>query len=379
LSKLLSKQVKTSKKLIGTDDKSNISNYKYTNLVEICPLCKDDLLYLPPRMARNLGNINRLVLVKNITQNIHLIDPLSGQTAQMSPEAFWREPIRPVITAARSRFVRYVILGKDAVIVKQNQSKKAATRRNRCKLALVTAAKEDDLGKNDSQVQEHSHVGYLMKAGDVGVGYDLTDVQFVDDDAEDARAAGKLPDVVMLRKLYGGVATQDSDAAKQRVFKLQRLEADAVEADKARKAKRDKENDDMDEEDFLREVEADKEMRINMNLYKTEVAMKKLEDGQNGNEDDEDDEDDQQVQLDELLDGLVLDDDNDKEMKDAEFNEDLPWGGLGGQAIEEGEKAAKDGISYLGREGSQTVKDKDAAMPVDSFAQQFVGKDFKFI
>ena len=28
-----------------------------------------------------------------------------------------------------------------------------------------------------------------MKSGDVAVGYDLTDVQFVDDDAEKARAA----------------------------------------------------------------------------------------------------------------------------------------------------------------------------------------------
>ena len=76
-----STQMKTSKKLIGTDDKSNVSNFKYTNLVEICPLCKDDLLYLPTKTARNLGNISRLVMVKNISNLIHLIDPLSGQTA----------------------------------------------------------------------------------------------------------------------------------------------------------------------------------------------------------------------------------------------------------------------------------------------------------
>lgn len=367
-------KVKASKKLIGTDDKSNVANYKYTNLVEICPLCKDDLLYLPSKMARNLGNISRLVLVKNITNRIHLIDPLSGQTAQMSPEAFWREPIRPVITAARSRFVRYMILGKDPVMIEQNVSRKAATRRNKSKLALLTVAKEADLGINDIQIEEQSHVGYLMKAGDIAVGYDLTDVQFVDDEAEDARAAGKFPDVVTLRKLYGGVAAQDVDAAKQRLFQLQRLDADAVEATKARKAKKDKEDDDMDEEDFLREVEADKEMRLNMNLYKTEIAMKneKDNDEDKGNMSDDDDDDDQQVKLDELLDGLVLDDNGDKEMNDAGIDEDLAWG-------EEGDKAAKDGISYTKRGDALNVKDKDAAMPVDSFAKQFIGKDFKFV
>merc|ERR1711976_1090571 len=125
-----------------------------------------------------------------------------------------------------------------------------------------------------------------------------------------------------------------------------------------------------DEEDFLREVEADKEMRMNMNLYKTEVAMKKEEEEgddteqinqkKNNSYDDEDD-DDQQVRLDELLDGLVLEDDNDKEMNDAEVNEDLAWGGVGQTFFEEGEKAAKDGIAYTGRESAQNVKDKDAA------------------
>jgi len=371
-------KTKESKKLIGTDDKSNISNFKFTNFVEICPLCKDDLLYLPSKVARQHGNISRLVLVKNITNCIHIIDPLSGQTAQMNVEVFWRDPFRPIITAARSRFVRYMVLGKDAVIVEKNESKKSATRRNRMKLAALTLAKEDDLGINDTQSEERSHVGYLMKSGDIAVGYDLTDTQFVDDDAESARAAGKFPDVVTLRKLYGGVATNDDDAAKKRIFKLQRLNADAVEATKARKAKKDKEDDDMDEEDFLREVEADKDMRINMNLYKNEIAMKKI-DEDNKSTNDEDDDDDQQVKLDELLDGLVLDDGPDKEMAKVELNEDLKWGGVEETFVEEGERAAKDGIKYLDRDAARDLKDKDTAVPIDSFGKQFMDAKFNFI
>jgi nonsense-mediated mRNA decay protein 3 len=312
---------------------------------------------------------------------IHLIDPLSGQTAQMSAELFWRDPLRPIITAARSRFVRYVILGKDAVILERNVSKRSATRRNKAKLATITAAKEDDLGINDVQIVERSHVGYLMKSGDTAVGYDLTDIQFVEGDAEIANALGKFPDVIMLRKLYGGVATQEADAARQRMFKLQRLEADNIEAARAKKAKKDQEDDDMDEEDFLREVEADKEMRINMNLYKTEVALKKIqEEGDDAaNNDNDNDDDDQQVRLDELLDGLVLDEGPDQNMTDFEPDEDLPWGGIEqmGQ-VEEGEKAAKDGIKYTGREDAQNVKDKDSAMPVQSFGQQFMDKKFSF-
>jgi len=394
-------KIKTSKKLIGTDDKSNVSNYKYTNYVEICPLCKDDLLYLPARTARNMGNISQLVLVKSISNVIHVIDPLSGQTGQLSAEAFWRDPIRPVITAARSRMTRYVVLGKEPVVLRRNVSKKTATRKQRSRLASLALAREDDLGINDQQFEERSHVGYLMRSGDVCVGYDLTETQFVDDNAENERSSGNLPDVVIIRKLYGGVASGEADAAKKRVWRLQRLDVEVAESMKsARAAKNDAEADDMDEEDFMREVEADKDMRSQMNLYKSEQLRKQKEaaaaatdamdeeDAARGSLEqpkastsgnDDDDDDDQEVKLDELLDGLVLDEGPDKGDRpnsdgDLEVDEDGELFGL-----EEGEKAAKDGINYVGREAARQMKDKDGAVPASTFGEQYDVKDFKFL
>mmetsp|Transcript_18278 Transcript_18278/g.25358 ORF Transcript_18278/g.25358 Transcript_18278/m.25358 type:complete len:633 (+) Transcript_18278:85-1983(+) len=407
-------KIKTSKKLIGTDDKNNVSNYKYTNYVEICPLCKDDLLYLPAKTARNLGNISRLVLVKNISNVIHFLDPLSGQTASMTEEAYWRDPIRPIITAARSRLTRYVVLGKEPIPleVRRNVSKRAPTRKRRNQLAHVTLAKEDDLGVNDMQLEEKSHVGYLLKAGDVCLGYDLVETQFVDDAAEETRAAGKLPDVVVVRKLYGGVATAEVNAAKMRIWRLQRLDVDVTESTaNARTAKKEADMDDMDEEDFLREVEADREMRNNMNLYKSEILIKKKKDAaadgddamedmedadavaaknNNSGGDDDEDDDDQQVQLDELLDGLVLDDGPDKPdakaaalKKDGggDDDDDEKFWEMGAIAGEEGDKAAKDGLTYVGREEARQVRDKESAVPVsgNAFGQDFMGKDFKFL
>ena len=274
-------------------------------------------------------------------------------------------------------------------------SKKGTSKRNRNKLAAVILAKEEDLGINDVQYEERSHLGYLMRSGDVNEGYDLKELQFVDDDAEEDRSAGKLPDVVVVRKLYGGVATNEADAAKKRIFRLQRLDVDVAESMRSRSAKKDQEMEDMDEEDFLREVEADKEMRVNMNLYKSELLAKKKEseggggdgdgDGANGSDNnaksnidnDEEDEDDQQVKLDELLDGLVLSDGPDKPMADA--------GGVaktdefGMQYYEEGEKATKDGINYAGRDEARQMESKDAAKPVNVFGKEFMNKEFKFL
>jgi len=318
------------------------------------------LMFLPARTARNMGNISRLVLVKNISNVIHFLDPRTGQVGSMTSDAFWRDPMWPLVTAARARMTRYMVLGKEPVFLRKNVSKRSSSRKQRSRLALVTMANEDDLGKNDTQFEEQSHVGYLLKSGDVCVGYDLKETQFVDDEAETLRAQGKLPDVIVVRKLYGGVATNDINAAKQRIWRLQRLDVDKAEVNpNVRGAKNAAAAEENDQEDFMQEVEADKEMRHNMNLYKTDAIKKKADDAM---EEDDDEEDDQEVQLDELLDGLVLDKGPDKATTETK-DDDMPKE-EGVQFFTEGEKAKKDGLKYVAREEARTMRDKDTAVPV---------------
>jgi nonsense-mediated mRNA decay protein 3 len=375
-------KVKSSKKLIGTDDKSNVSNYKYTNLVEICTLCKDDLLFLPKKVARHIGNISRLVLVKNISNVIHVIDPLTGQTGNIESEAYWRDPFRPVVTAARTRLTRYVVLGKDPVYLERNASKRSVSKKQRSKLALITAARESDLGENDSQLEERSHLGYLMKSGDVCLGYDLRECQMVDDEAEEARTNGKLPDMVFVRKLYGGVATGESDAAKKRVFELQRLDVKKGEEEdrkRGKKGKKDVEMENMDEEDFMQELEADRDMRTRVNIYKSTMAVTKDDANDDGGENEED-EDDQKITLDELLDNLVLD-----SKPDAGDGADLAGDSAdkiqGELLVGEGERATKDKLSYVGRDEAKNMQAKDVATPVagNVWGKDFMDKDGKFL
>jgi nonsense-mediated mRNA decay protein 3 len=299
-----------------------------------------------------------------------LIDPLSGQTASMNPEGFWSDPIRPLITAARARMTKYVVLGKEPVAFERNVSKRTTTRKQKNRLATLSLAREADLGVNDNQSEERSNVGYLMKAGDVCVGYDLTETQFVDDIAEDMRSAGKLPDVIVIRKLYGAVAAGEADAAKKRIWSIKRMDVKVAETSKsARAAKEAEERDGMDEEDFMREVEADKGMRSQMNLYKSEYK-KPAEDTEMA-DDDDNDEDDQELQLEELLDGLAMDSGPDP---DDGYDEDE----VEAAGPEEGERAAKDGIKYVGREESRLMEGKESAVPKSSFGKEYDAKDFKF-
>lgn len=322
-----------------------------------------------------MGNIARLVLVKNVSNVIHLIDPLTGQTATLESDVFWRDPIRPLITAARARLTRFIVLGKEAVFLRKNVSKKTIKKKQKSRLASLTMAKEEDLGNNDTQLEERSHVGYLLKAGDVCLGYDLKETQFVDDAAERERAAGKFPDVIVVRKLYGSVA-KGTESQPVRPWRLRRL--DVVEGETNRRKAATDDADAMDEEDFLQEVEADREMRLNINLYRQQVIRKtragsmdtedarSRDDGVATNDEDaSESSDDQKITLEELLDGLNLDEGRDAEEEEGTDDVATAYG--------EGEKAQKDGIGYIAREDARGVREKDTAVSV---ANATLGEDF---
>lgn len=72
-------QDKYSRKLVSADKKNGIAEYKNNFLVELAPICKDDLVILPKELAHNLSNISPLVLIKSVSSGIHIVDPLSGE------------------------------------------------------------------------------------------------------------------------------------------------------------------------------------------------------------------------------------------------------------------------------------------------------------
>lgn len=72
-------RTKYSRKLISADHKSNIGKFKHNFIVEIAPLCKDDLIIMPKALANNLSDFNPLALVKTVSAGIHIVDPFTGE------------------------------------------------------------------------------------------------------------------------------------------------------------------------------------------------------------------------------------------------------------------------------------------------------------
>lgn len=181
------------------------------------------------------------------------------------------------------------------------------------RLAECVVARERDLGVNDTQFTCVTHLGNILKEGDVVLGYDFTVANWnLDDETEDVLEHEQRPDLVLVQKSY------EASKESKRKFELKKLPVDEGVGLSAAELKAQEE----DYELFMREVETDKELRAKMNLFKKRSTAAALSGGAmqvegagpadgggcggGGGDDDDDDDDENGVRLDELLDELAL-------------------------------------------------------------------------
>lgn len=53
-------EVKSSKAIISEDVHTSTKSYKFNYSVQIVPVCKDDLIAIPIKLAKKIGNISPL-------------------------------------------------------------------------------------------------------------------------------------------------------------------------------------------------------------------------------------------------------------------------------------------------------------------------------
>ncbi|KAI9251565.1 NMD3 family-domain-containing protein [Sporodiniella umbellata] len=297
LNAIVPMKYKTSEQLISKDIHTSTTNYKFTYSTEIVPVCRDDLVCIPKKLAINFGNINRLLICTRISNSIHLLDVNTLATADVSTTQYYRQAFYP-LASAKSMIEFYVL---DVEPLGPVDGKRV--------LCDVHVARTTDFGRNDEQFITRSHLGALLNPGDTVMGYDLTRSNY--NNAEfDQLNQSDLPDIVLVRKSY-----PRKKKSKQRNWKLQQM---GKEVDDMLPRKQDQARIENDMELFMRDLEEDPEFRSNINIFKNENQAVVQEDVN-----DMSDEEAPEISLEEMLDEMAIHMDGPDERHVEDEDEDM--------------------------------------------------------
>ncbi|ODV84759.1 hypothetical protein CANARDRAFT_23753 [[Candida] arabinofermentans NRRL YB-2248] len=284
---------KKSEELISSDIHSGTSQYKFSFSIEIVPICKDDLVVLPKKLAKSMGDMAQFVLCSKITNTLQFIDPSTLKIGDLSASVYWRTPFLALSDV--TQLTEFIVLDVEPT----------GERRGRWLLADITVARAADMGVNDKEYYVRSHLGGILHPGDSAMGYYLANSNF-NSELYDALDTNNLPDVMLVKKHYA----RSNKRIKNRQWKLKRMANEhkdlvAEEIVDSRQARQEAERAERDYELFLQELEEDPELRQTVNLYKSDAPRQyNNDDIEEMGDDDEEDDDAPQIDIDELLDEL---------------------------------------------------------------------------
>ena len=286
-------KTKQSRQLISVDEKSNVAEYKDTILIEIAPVCQDDLIILNEEQYKKLGGIGPILLCFKQANTLHFIDPISFEMKELDSNTYWRYELKSYVN--RSCMSEFLILSCEEEINYKKLSNENSkmdidninksnnkgknnensiyenihqNKINEKKFKIVNVKCIKNLSKNDDEIVEiRTFLGRKMHPGDIYLGYDLREINLSEDlELNLKKKTEKIPDVIFVKKKYKNY---------RRIFKLKHLNMEVDERnkkDKNRKNQRKK-----DEEDFMEEIGENKELREEIDLYRDEKAIQELE------------------------------------------------------------------------------------------------------
>ncbi|KAH6788915.1 nonsense-mediated mRNA decay NMD3 family protein [Perilla frutescens var. frutescens] len=291
LSKVAPIRSRSDKQLVSHDQKSNTFNYKHTFSVEISPICREDLICLPPKVATSLGGLGPLVICNKVSNNIALLDPVTLRQSFLDVDQYWRSNFKALMSSRQ--LVEYIVLDVEAISSDVNIGG------SRCVLADAQIARVSDFGKNDTIFNVKTHLGHLLNPGDYALGYDLYSANSNDIELDKYKGL-VLPEVILIKKSYE--EKRQKKRGKPRSWKLKSLNMDT---DVAAKGGNHDEKLSLDYEQFLRDLEENPDLRFNLSLYhNTEYQPSEMASSVM------DGEDVPSVPLDELLADLDISDDD---------------------------------------------------------------------
>ncbi|GAA5887001.1 hypothetical protein JCM5296_005220 [Sporobolomyces johnsonii] len=326
-------RAKNSEQLISMDQQNATTNTKQTYAVEIVPICKDDVVCLPIKVARSLSNIAQLTVCHRVGNQIYLIDPLTLNLADISANVYWRAPFPPLADITQA--IEFIVLD-----IEPTSHPPKTAKGGRFLLADAQVSPVGGSMSSDVIFHTRTHLGAVLKPGDTVLGFYLSNSNF-NNDAFDQMDPTRVPEVVLVRKTYPNrrkkskartwklrsmvkhAGGESLEGAETIGFGRERMDA----KQKSRGAAGDQNKAEADYERFLRDIEEDEELRSTLQLFKDPNAQQKQENAMvedTDGEGDDDEDDFPEINVDDLLEdmeNLDLDQDGDAVIEGGEGEE----------------------------------------------------------
>jgi len=292
-----------SQTLISHDIQNNTFNYKSTYSVEIVPVCKDDVVCLPKKLAQSFGSMGQIALVQRVTQTVQLMDPSTLNRADVTDKQYWKEIFNSISTT--KQLIEFTIMDIDPVSGDFRMDASMGNLSQRHVLADAWVVRSSELGVSsdgDDMIHCRTHLGHLLHPGDVALGYDLRNSNANDAEFEKMKRGGvEFADVVLVKKVYADKGSR----IRRRKWKLKHLD---------RQVDDDASSAGGDYEDFLEDLEEDPTIRQGVNIFVDKDKLDRQIEG-GGNEEDGAPE----ISLAEMMEDLEINDDpmgDDEEFQD---------------------------------------------------------------
>lgn len=99
--------------MISADEQNGEAKYKFTNICEIAPICRDDLVILDPKLQKALGGIGPVILVYKMTTSVHIVDVHTMRTHEIDAATYWKHEFKSL--CSRERLTEFVVINIDTV------------------------------------------------------------------------------------------------------------------------------------------------------------------------------------------------------------------------------------------------------------------------
>lgn len=174
-------KITQSAKLVSHNEKTGTTNTKWTIMIEIAPVCKDDLVLLSKKLSRDLGGIGPLVLCYKISKCINLVDVATMETMEIDSATYWKHPFTALLT--RPSLTSFIVMSIDKPDFDVNESKAAI--RNKFKFAECEVQRESEYGVNNQTYFTFTHLAESIEYNDTVLAYDLESANFSDDQVKE--------------------------------------------------------------------------------------------------------------------------------------------------------------------------------------------------